>query len=108
MTELLLASPLLTIMVVVALGAAVGMIRFGSLRFGAAGALFVGLAIGAIDPALGEGLGLALFVYCVGLSAGATLFQNLRRKAGLLGLGVAVAVAVVTRLWATPWGIRWG
>lgn len=100
MTELLLASPLLTIMVVVALGAAVGMIRFGSLRFGAVGALFVGLAVGAIDPKLGEGLGLvqtlglALFVYCVGLTAGATFFQNLRRKAGLLGLGAVVAVAV--------------
>ncbi|MGO1384434.1 MAG: transporter, partial [Arachnia sp.] len=78
MLDLLTSSPLLTILLVVALGAAVGVIPFGPLRFGAAGALFVGLALGALDPALGEGLewvsalGLALFVYTVGIAAGET------------------------------------
>lgn len=88
-------------MLVVALGAAVGMIPFGPLRFGAAGALFVGLALGAIEPALGEGLnnistlGLALFVYTVGVAAGETFFADLRRQLPVMGLGVGV-VAVVT------------
>lgn len=88
-------------MLVVALGAAVGMIPFGPLRFGAAGALFVGLALGALEPALGENLGnisslgLALFVYTVGVAAGETFFSDLRRQLPLMGLGIGV-VAVVT------------
>lgn len=103
MLDLLLASPLLTIMLVVALGAAVGIIPFGPLRFGAAGALFVGLALGAVEPALGENLsnistlGLALFVYTVGVAAGETFFADLRRQLPLMGLAIGV-VAVVTVL----------
>ena len=77
MLDLLAANPLLTIMLVVAGGTLLGMVPFGPVRFGAAGALFVGLAVGALDPRLGEGfglvqtLGLVLFVYMVGLAAGA-------------------------------------
>lgn len=105
--ELLASSPLLAIMVVVALGAAVGMIPFGPIRFGAAGALFVGLAVGAVVPDAGQGLGLVqqlglgLFVYMVGLAAGETFFADLRRQLPLMGLGVGTAalafgVAVAT------------
>lgn len=93
-------SPLLTIMLVVALGAALGMIPFGPLRLGAAGALFVGLALGAIEPSLGEGLGnvstlgLTLFVYTVGIAAGETFFADLRRQLPLMGMAVGVIAAV--------------
>lgn len=103
MLELLTDSPLLTILLVVALGAAFGMIPFGPLRFGAAGALFVGLAIAAWEPSLGEGLGtvsslgLALFVYTVGIAAGETFFADLRKQLPLMGLGIAV-IAVVAVL----------
>ena len=85
--DLLAQSPVLTVFLVVALGTALGAVPFGPLRFGAAGALFVGLAVGAADPRLGQGLGLlstlglALFVYCVGLAAGSTFFRDLRRTA---------------------------
>jgi len=98
--ELLASSPLLTIMLVMALGAVVGTIPFGPLRFGAAGALFVGLAVGALDPALGEGLGLvqtlglALFVYTVGVAAGETFFSDLRGQLPLMVLGTAVLAVV--------------
>lgn len=90
MVEVLSSSALLTLCLVITLGAALGAVRFGPLRFGAAGALFVGLAVGALDPALGEGLelvqslGLALFVYTIGLSAGATFFGDLRRQYPLM------------------------
>ena len=66
MIDLLVSSPLLTLIVTMALGTLVGAIPFGPLKFGPAGALFVGLAIGALDPRLGsdldlvESLGLAL------------------------------------------------
>ncbi len=96
--DILANSPLLTIFLVVALGTAFGAIPFGPLRFGSAGALFVGLSLGAVDPRLGEGLaliqalGLALFVYTVGLAAGNTFFRDLRRQ---LPLMVAAVVAVL-------------
>ena len=99
MLDALASSPLLVIMLVLALGASVGSVPLGPVKLGAAGALFVGLAIGAADPRLGEGLGLvqtlglALFVYTVGIAAGATFFQDLRRQLPLMGLAV-VTLAV--------------
>lgn len=99
MSELLLSQPLLTLFVVVALGAALGAIRFGPVRFGAAGALFVGLVISALMPALAtdwklvQQLGLLLFVYTVGISAGATFKASLRQNFPLMGIS-ALAVAV--------------
>ena len=90
MLDLLAASPLLTIMIVVALGTLLGIVPFGPVKFGPAGALFVGLAVGALDPRLGQGLGLiqtlglALFVYTVGLASGATFFSSLRRQLPLM------------------------
>ena len=107
--DVLAASPLLTIFVVVGLGTALGAVPFGPVRFGAAGALFVGLAVGALDPRLGEHLalvqtlGLALFVYTVGLAAGSTFFRDLRRQLPLMSVAVgvlAVATAVAGLLGA--------
>jgi len=98
--DLLADAPLLTIFVVVALGTALGAVPFGPVRFGAAGALFVGLGIGALDPRLGEGLalvqtlGLALFVYTVGLAAGSTFFRDLRRQLPLMSVGMGVLAVV--------------
>ena len=101
--DVLAGSPLLTIFVVVALGTAVGAIPFGPVRFGAAGALFVGLALGAMDKRLDAGLGLvqtlglALFVYTVGLAAGSTFFRDLRRQLPLMAVGIgALALAGAT------------
>lgn len=98
MLDILAATPVLTVFLTVALGTAVGAIPFGPLKFGPAGALFVGLALGAADPRLGEGmelvktLGLALFVYTVGLAAGHTFFRDLRRQLPLMGVGVVATV----------------
>src|SRR5690606_20061671 len=83
-------STLLTLFLVVATGAVLGAIPFGRIRLGAAGALFTGLALSAIAPHIGEGmeivqtLGLALFVYTVGISAGAAFFGTLNRQLPLL------------------------
>ena len=103
--DLLAASPLLTIMIVVALGTLLGIIPFGPVKFGPAGALFVGLAVGALDPRFGQGLGLiqtlglALFVYTVGLASGATFFSSLRRQLPLmLGSLVVLAIAAGTTI----------
>ena len=101
MVDVLASTPLLSMMLVVALGTLVGAIPFGPLRFGPAGALFVGLGVGALDPRLGEGLellqtlGLALFVYTVGLTAGNTFFRDLRRQLPLMG-GASLVLVLMT------------
>lgn len=99
MLDLLAANPLLTVFLVVALGTLVGSIPFGPIRFGPAGGLFVGLAIGALDPRLGEDLrllqtlGLALFVYTVGLAGGYQLVSTFRRQLPTFVAGFAVLTA---------------
>ena len=103
--DFLATHQILTILVVLALGALFGQIKFGPLRFGAAGALFMGLAVGALDPRLGQGLGMVkslgvvLFCYTVGLAAGSTFLSDLKRQwtlmvAGIVGL-VAMAAAAL-------------
>ena len=98
MLDFLASSELLTIMVVVALGTLLGIIPFGPVKIGPAGALFVGLALGALDPRLGEGLdlirplGLALFVYTVGLASGSVFFSTIRRQLPLMLSAVVVLV----------------
>lgn len=97
MTDLLSASPLLTLFLTVGLGALLGAIPFGPVRLGAAGALFVGLLFGA-SADLGDALqivsslGLALFVYMVGLGAGQTFFKDLAKQAGLMGWAVLALI----------------
>ena len=59
MLDVLADNPVLTLFLVVGLGSALGLVPFGPIRFGPAGALFVGLALGAMDNRLGEDLGLA-------------------------------------------------
>lgn len=98
MIDFLVSQQLLTIFVVLALGAALGQVSFGPLRFGAAGALFVGLAVGALSPQIGSGLailqtlGLALFVYTVGVAAGGTFVTGLRTQWPMMLVGVGVLV----------------
>ena len=96
--DVLAQAPILTVFLVIGLGTAVGQIPLGPIRFGAAGALFVGLAVGALDPRLGanltllRSLGLALFCYTVGLAAGNTFFRNLRTQLPLMALCVVALV----------------
>lgn len=107
MGSLLAENPLLTIFLVITLGALVGSLKFGPIRLGAAGALFVGLAVGAAVPETGESLGLiqalglALFVYMVGLAAGATFFRDIRRQGPLF----AIAAIILAAIGAIAWGI---
>ena len=105
MIDALESSPLLTLFLVVATGAVLGAIPFGRIRLGAAGALFTGLALSAIAPHLGAGmeivqtLGLALFVYTVGISAGAAFFSTLNRQLPLLAAAtVSTVLAAIATL----------
>ncbi|MEF9881076.1 aspartate:alanine exchanger family transporter [Streptomyces sp. P9-A4] len=95
--------PWFTLFIVIAAGSLFGMVRFGPVKLGAAGVLFVGLLLGALDPDIGPAvpaglavLGLALYVYTVGLEAGPAFFRELRPQ--LAVMTGAVAALVVTAL----------
>ncbi len=105
MISFLLAHPLVTIMGVLSLGALLGQIKFGPLRFGAAGALFVGLMVGMLDPNLADkmdlvkALGVGLFCYTVGLAAGSTFLSDLKRQwmlmvAAIVGLLLMAGIGI--------------
>lgn len=106
MIEILANNPLLLLAVVAAIGYPLGHIKIGGSSLGIAAVLFVGLAIGALDPRLRlpeiiYQLGLVLFVYTVGLSGGPSFFAALQRKGGIynsLTVGMLLLAALLTIL----------
>ncbi len=85
MIQLLIDNPLLLLFVVAALGYPLGRIKIGSFSLGVAAVLFVGLAIGALDPNLKLPsfvylFGLAIFIYTIGLASGPGFFASFRRQ----------------------------
>jgi putative transport protein len=101
--RLLAENPLLLLFLVAAIGYPLGRLSFRGSQLGVAAVLFVGLAAGALDPKLALPeivymLGLAMFVYTVGLSSGRAFIASLRRE-GLRHSALAVgAVAVAMGL----------
>ena len=73
LSDTLVANPVLLLFVVVAVGFAAGKIRIGGFSLGIAAVLFAGIGMGALDdrfvlPDAFWVLGLALFVYTIGLT----------------------------------------
>ena len=99
MIETLEANPLLLLFLVVAIGYWIGQIRILGNSMGVAAVLFVGLAFGALDPALQMpqivlDLGLVLFVYTIGLANGPGFFNKFRRE-GLREVLFVVGILVL-------------
>ncbi len=78
----LLSDELILLFLTVAFGMALGSIKVRGLSLGSSGVLFVALVFGhygyQIPKSIGI-LGLVLFVYCIGISAGSRFFSSLRR-----------------------------
>lgn len=96
---LLRDQPLVLLFAVLALGFALGRVRVAGVSLGVAAVLFVGLAAGALDPALQvpevvQRFGLVLFVYTVGLASGPGFVASFRRR----GLRDALFTAVLLAL----------
>jgi putative transport protein len=113
MIQILIENPILLLAIVAAIGYPLGQIKIKGSSLGVAAVLFVGLAIGSLDPNLKLPefiglLGLVVFIYTIGLSSGAGFFASFRRKGLrdnlfvffvlLLAGGVAVAVHYLLRL----------
>ncbi|RNC73301.1 MAG: transporter [Desulfuromonadales bacterium] len=84
MVKILINNPLLLLFVVAAIGYPLGRIKLRGSSLGVAAVLFVGLGIGALHPDLKLPeivyvLGLALFVYTIGLSSGPAFVASLRQ-----------------------------
>lgn len=97
-------NPLVVLFLVVAVGAALGSVRVRGISLGPAAALFVGLAVSAADdrlgntPAIVPQVGLALFIYTVGLASGPSFLAGLRHGGVKVLAGAAAVIAVVAAL----------
>jgi len=84
MIEAFIENSVLLLFVVAALGYWIGSIKFRGNGLGVSAVLFVGLGVGALDPALRipdiiTGLGLTIFVYTIGLQSGPGFFRNIKQ-----------------------------
>lgn len=110
LVQVLIQYPILTLFVVIGLGYLVGEFSFFGFRFGVAGVLFIGLAVGALDPAIAlpeaiPTLGLIIFVYAIGIHSAPALRDAFRKQGwrdNLLAVGVLVFGAVLAL------GVAWG
>jgi putative transport protein len=96
-------SSILTLFVVIGLGFLLGEVSFFGLRFGVAGVLFAGLALGSLSPLVTvpeavSTLGLVLFVYAMGVSSGRAFFDAFRRgyRQNALAAGVLILGGLLT------------
>lgn len=104
MIKLLIDNPLLLLFSVAAIGYPLGRLKIFGSCLGIAAVLFVGLAVGSLHPAMKLPeivyiLGLALFVYTVGLSSAPSFAASMRRdglRNNALVIGVLVGAAILT------------
>jgi len=102
--------PILTLFVVIGLGYLAGEINFFGFRFGVAGVLFMGLAVGALHPGVAlpeivSTLGLIIFVYAIGIQSGPAFFASFRKQGyrdTMFAVGLAVFGAALTVVVASP------
>lgn len=85
MVEAFIENPILLLFIVAGIGYWVGSISIRGSNLGVAAVLFVGLIFGGLSPDLYIPeviifLGLAIFVYTVGLSSGPSFFATFRRR----------------------------
>jgi putative transport protein len=110
--DLLAGNPLVLLSLLLAIGSMIGAIEIGRVSLGPAAVLFLALAVSAYDerlrlPAVVGQLGLALFAYCIGVSAGPSFFAALRTGGRVLAAVVAILVgaAAVTVAVGTALGL---
>lgn len=111
--DFLAANPLVLLFLVAAIGYPIGQLRVRGSSLGVAAVLFVGLGAGALDgrlvlPEIVYMLGLAIFVYTVGLSNGRAFLATLRRdgvRQGAAAIGVLLLAVLLTVLLAKALGL---
>ncbi len=89
--DVLASNPVLLLATLLAVGSAIGAVNLRGVALGPAAVLFTALAGSAVDPRLELPevvglLGLALFAYCVGVTAGPSIVVTLRSSRGALAM----------------------
>ena len=106
MIEAFIENPILLLFVVAGVGYGLGSIRIRSSNLGVAAVLFVGLGFGSLNPNLHIPdivifLGLAIFVYTIGLSSGPSFFATFKQRGSrdiifvILMLTFSASIAIV-------------
>jgi len=94
-----LGTPVVALFSILGLGLLLGKLRIAGLSLGSSGVLFVALIFGhfgcGVTPGIGK-VGLVLFVYCVGLTAGPSFFAAFARRGTALAQLSAIIVAIGT------------
>ncbi len=94
----------------IAVGLAVGRLRLGGLSLGTSAILFVALVAGHFGFSVPGGVGtvgLALFVYSVGLAGGPTFFRGLGSEAASLSvLGGGIVLIGIATAAAMAWALK--
>jgi len=85
MIDFLVDNPFVLLFLVLGVGYLLGKVRVGGFGLGVSAVLFVGLAFGALSPRITlpefvYQLGLVMFVYTVGVSAGPGFLGTLLRR----------------------------
>ncbi len=107
----LVRQPIFVLFGVIVTGLLIGQIKVAGVSLGTSGVLFMALLAGHFQLPMLQGvgkLGLVLFVYCVGLSAGPTFFSTFKRqgkKFVLLSLIIVGSGAMCTLVAAVLYGI---
>lgn len=83
--NILVENPLLALLIIMAFGLLLGRFKIFGFQLGVAAVLFVGLGLAAIQPGIQVPsmvyiIGLALFVYTIGLEAGPDFLRTLKAK----------------------------
>jgi putative transport protein len=111
--KLLNDNPLLLLFLIAALSYPLGRLKIFGVSLGVAAVLFVGLAVGALDPNLKlpeivYNLGLVVFVYTIGLSSGPGFFASFRGRGvrdNLLVAALLLTVAATVYFFARAFGV---
>ncbi len=111
--KLLNDNPLLLLFLIAALSYPLGRLKIFGVSLGVAAVLFVGLAVGALDPNLKlpeivYNLGLVVFVYTIGLSSGPGFFASFRGRGvrdNLLVAALLLTVAAAVYFFARAFGV---
>ncbi len=96
--DLLAGNPLLLLFTVIGLGYLAGSVKIAGFNLGVVAVLFVGIAVGALDPRLAlpehiHVIGLVLFVYAVGLHSGPGFFASFNKRGLRINLATVAVLA---------------
>ncbi len=94
---------LLILFLTIFVGTALGRLRWRGFSFGSAGVLLVALGVGHLGFTVPESagtLGLVVFVYCLGISAGPRFFRMLVQHGGSLAVvGITMIMSAMLATW---------